>query len=60
MRDLKHPNIVECFCAMNSPNNCYIITEYCQSGDMERYIKVHGALDEDRASKIAYDIFKGL
>lgn len=27
---------------------------------MERYLRVHGALDEEQLSKVAYDIYKGL
>lgn len=45
---------------MNSKNNCYIITEYCANGDLQRYLKVNGALDEQTVSRIAYDIYKGL
>jgi serine/threonine protein kinase len=60
MKDLKHPNILECYCAMNSKNNCYIVTDYCQNGDLERYLKVNGALDEQTTARIAYDVFKGL
>ena len=35
MRKVKHPNIIRCLDVYSTLNNCYIITEYCSSGDLQ-------------------------
>ncbi len=32
--ELSHPSLVKCFNTMESPNNYYIIFEYCSGGDL--------------------------
>ncbi|CAH6421134.1 Protein kinase [uncultured virus] len=34
-----HPNIVECYDVIKTPNNVYIIMEYCDSGDLRTIIR---------------------
>jgi len=33
-----HPNIVNCLSAVRTPNNLYIITEYCDGINFEKYL----------------------
>lgn len=36
---LKHENIMKCYDVVKDPKNCYIITEFCNGGDLEGYLK---------------------
>ena len=56
---IKHENILNCVEVFTSTNNCYIVTELCDS-DLETTLKRTGALDEKMARKIIHDIFEGL
>ena len=44
---LKHENIMKCFDVVKDGKNCYIITEFCNGGDLEGYLKKNRALKED-------------
>ena len=41
---IKHPNILNCFEVFTSVNNCYIITEMCDT-DLEGFLKKTGSLE---------------
>jgi len=34
LRELNHPNVIKCYDVFTSKNNCYIVTEYCNGGDL--------------------------
>lgn len=34
LKTLKHPNILRCFDVFTTVNNCYIVTEFCNDGDL--------------------------
>jgi serine/threonine-protein kinase ULK2 len=34
LKELKHPNILRCYDVITTSNNIYIITEYCEGGDL--------------------------
>lgn len=34
----KHDNVIRCIDVLKSSNNCYIITEYCPDGDLQKFI----------------------
>jgi serine/threonine protein kinase len=36
---LNHPNIIQCYDVFNSANNCYIITELCNGGDLDSRLR---------------------
>ena len=57
---MRHPNILQCYEVFFSANNCYIITEYCNEGDVKSLISREGALGEKVASKIVLGVFDGL
>jgi serine/threonine-protein kinase ULK/ATG1 len=46
MKDLNCPNIVKLLDVLQTPNNCYIISELCTGGDLREYMKTHGAIQE--------------
>ena len=43
---LKSPNILKVFDIFSSQNNTYIITEFCDKGDLASHIKKQGFLQE--------------
>ena len=34
LKEVKHPNIIQCLDIHFSINNCYIITEFCEGGNL--------------------------
>lgn len=60
MKNLDHSNVIRCFDVLTSVNNCYIITEYCEGGDLEKLLKKNKRFDEKDITKFVYDIYKGL
>lgn len=45
MQELNHPNIVKFIDVYYTHKHCYIITEYCEGGNLEKYIKQHEELE---------------
>ena len=43
---LKSPHLLEFFGAFESSNNVYIITEFCNQGNLAKYIKKAGRIHE--------------
>ena len=39
LKQLNHENVIHCFDILYSLNNCYIVTEFCQYGDLSKLIK---------------------
>ncbi|CAD8096317.1 unnamed protein product [Paramecium primaurelia] len=60
MKDLDCPNIVKLLDVVQTPNNCYIISELCTGGDLREYMKRHGCLTEQQALPIITQILKGI
>ena len=56
LRQIKGENIVHLLDVKRTPNNLYIFTDYCNGGDLEKYIKKNGPLSEDEALKILKQI----
>ncbi|XP_061165702.1 testis-specific serine/threonine-protein kinase 1-like [Saccostrea echinata] len=46
---LEHPHIVQCFELLEFHNKVYIIMEYAGHGDLLEFIKLRGAIEEDKA-----------
>jgi len=51
MKALKHENIVRIYNSISCVNEIYIITEYCNSGDLRKFIHEHNDIDEITAVK---------
>ena len=45
LKSLKHPNVLQCYEVLSSTNNCYIVTEFCEGGDLETLVRKSGALN---------------
>lgn len=39
LKKFNHPNILKCHDIFSTANNCYIITEFCNEGDLEHLLK---------------------
>lgn len=57
---LNHPNIVQVFDQLMSSNRVYIITEYCESGNLFNWINQHGRVAEQDALRILLQIVKAV
>jgi len=55
----KHPNVVELYEVLNSKRSLYIIMEFCQDGDLKKYLKQRGRLTEEDAYAIVRQIVSG-
>ena len=44
---------------IETKNNYYVIQEFCEDGDLEKYLKKNKFLPEELAKKILIDILKG-
>ncbi|CAD8187159.1 unnamed protein product [Paramecium octaurelia] len=60
MKDLDCPNIVKLLDVVQTPNNCYIVSELCTGGDLREYMKRYGCLTEQQALPILTQILKGI
>jgi len=56
LREMRHPNIVELKQVYHTANNCYIITEYCEGGDVAAHLKSKLRLPEQRALALLRDL----
>jgi serine/threonine protein kinase len=60
LRSIHHTNIVKCFDFMETHNKIVIITELLPGRELFDYILSHGALEEDLAREILYQIFQAV
>jgi serine/threonine protein kinase len=56
---LKHPNILKCFDVVRESTHCYIITEYCQQGDLSSLLKKKRKMAENEVLPFMKDIVSG-
>ena len=59
LKKLSHINIMKCFDIYSTQNNCYIITEFCNEGDLENLLKKREKLPENEAIPIFRDVVNG-
>ena len=59
LKKLQHPNLIHCFDVYSTVNNCYIITEFCDQGDLENRITTRGILIESEALIFFKDALSG-
>ena len=61
MMNIMHPNILRFLEAKKTSNNIYIFTEFCNGGDLRRFLELKGGkLDEKVVKIIIRQIAKGL
>lgn len=57
---ISHPNVIGCDDILSSARNCYIITELCDGGDLQKRLRAHGPLKEKDLFQVAVDVYEGL
>ena len=57
---MNHPNILKFYEAMLSERNCYIVTEYCEGGNLEERFKKKKGFSEMELGSIIVDVYQGL
>ena len=60
MKKLNHPNLVRFYNLVNTVNNVYVVTEYCNGGDLSSLISSKNGLNEPEALLVMSDILKGM
>ncbi|KAG5176021.1 kinase-like domain-containing protein [Tribonema minus] len=60
LRNFRHPNMVELYDIKKTDNNIYLILEYCEGGDLQRFIKARGRLREGTAQAFMTHLAAGL
>ena len=56
---LKHSNVMKCHEVIKETSKCYIITEFCNGGDLSGFLKKKGKVSESETKKILKDIVNG-
>lgn len=60
MQSLNHPNLVKFYGVDQDNSNIFLIQEYCNGGNLEKYTRRYGRLEEKTAAHILRDICGGL
>ena len=60
LQKIKHENIVHFEHFIQTQNNYYLIFEFCAGGDLQKFLKESGALDEYMAQTFAYQLGQAL
>jgi serine/threonine protein kinase len=59
LKSIEHRNIIRCYDVLHTQNNTYIITEYCNEGDLSQTLSRHSRLQEQDLVNILKDIISG-
>lgn len=59
LKNLNHQNIVKLYDVLDTVNNIYIITEYCNGGTLDELLKKHKRFTEEDALFIMKDLLSG-
>lgn len=60
LKSVRGENILKLFDVFETMNNTYIITEYCDQGDLATYIQQYGRLKEENAVRVLKHLVNGL
>jgi serine/threonine protein kinase len=56
---LRHPNILKCFDVIRETSHCYIVTEFCNEGDLSSLLKKRRRMGEGEVVGFMRDIVEG-
>ena len=59
-KKFNHINVIYVYKVIDTPENYYIVMEYCKNGELFEYISKKERLDEDEASAFFYQIINGV
>lgn len=57
---ISHPHVLKCHQIINDDRHCFIVTEVCNGGDLDMFVKREGFLTEEKAAPYIKDVFEGL
>jgi serine/threonine protein kinase len=57
LKNIQHPNVLKCYDIFIDDRECYIVTELCNGGDLDMYVKREGFLTEEKAAPFIKDVF---
>ena len=60
MRRIHDPHIIRCFDVLRYETQMYLILEYCDSGDVDQYIRRHGQISESISRNLMSQLASGL
>ena len=60
IKKFNHINVIYVYKIIDTPNNYYIIMEYCQMGELFDYIVKHQRIKQDEASIFFYQLINGV
>ena len=60
LKKMFHKNIVKLFEIMETAQRLYIVTEFCEGGDLYNYISTRGHLSERQSCKFFHEIIEAL
>ncbi|CAD8050269.1 unnamed protein product [Paramecium sonneborni] len=60
MKKINDSHVVKLLDVLQSANNTYIITEFCNGGDLREFIKTRKVIPEEEALKILKDLLQGI
>ena len=60
LKKMFHKNIIKLFEIMETSQRLYIVTEYCEGGDLYNYISTRGHLSERQSCKFFHEIIEAL
>jgi serine/threonine protein kinase len=56
---MNHQNVLKLECVVDTDEDICLVTEYCDSGDLEMFIKKSSKVDESTATRFLKDIIDG-
>ena len=59
MKLIKHPNLLHLYDFIESSSNYYIVTQFCEGGDLEKSLKAEGFFPEPKAVFLLKQIMSG-
>ena len=59
MRMIKHPNLLHLYDFMETSKNYYLVTQYCEDGDLKQYVRKKQTLTEQEAVYFLKQIMSG-
>jgi polo-like kinase 4 len=57
---VEHSYVLKCYEISYTASNCFLVTEICPEGDLQRYIKQRGKLSEEEALRLLKQLVVGL
>lgn len=59
IKKINHPHLLKYIDSYETINNCYIVTEFCDGGDLEKHLQVKGRMSENEFIKFFAQFYSG-